>query len=115
MNPHRPGNHSELLVVYTGTHDTHTAVGWWNTLTAREQTATGLDPSEPHWSLIELALESPAVLSILPAQDILGLGDDARMNRPGTTVDNWIWRLEEGQLTAGLAARLRAATERSGR
>ena len=79
------------------------------------QAATGLDPAEPHWSLIEVALESPAVLSILPAQDILGLGDEARMNRPGTTVDNWIWRLEEGQLTPALAARLRAATERNRR
>ena len=114
-NPHRPENHSELLVVYTGTHDTHTALGWWNTLTTREQAATGLDPAEPAWSLVELALESRAVLSLLPAQDILGLGDDARMNRPGTTADNWVWRLEEGQLTAALARRLRAATERAGR
>ena len=114
-NPHRPENHSEHLVVYTGTHDTHTAVGWWNTLSGGEQTATGLDPAEPHWSLVELALESPAALAILPAQDILGLGDDARMNRPGTTVGNWVWRLEEGQLTARLAARLRAATVRAGR
>ena len=114
-NPHRPANHTELLVVYTGTHDTHTAAGWWSTLDARAKAATGLDPAEPHWSLVELALESRAVLSILPAQDILGLADDARMNRPGTTKHNWIWRLEEGQLTPALAARLRAATERTQR
>jgi 4-alpha-glucanotransferase len=114
-NPHRPENHTELLVVYTGTHDTHTAAGWWSTLDAKAQAATGLDPAEPHWSLIELALESPAALAILPAQDILGLGDEARMNRPGTTEANWIWRLEEGQLTPALAERLRAATERNRR
>jgi 4-alpha-glucanotransferase len=114
-SPHRPENHTELLVVYTGTHDTHTVAGWWSTLDARARAATGLDPAEPHWSLIELALESRAALAILPAQDILGLGDEARMNRPGTTTDNWVWRLEEGALTAALAARLRAATERGRR
>ncbi|MDX6598551.1 MAG: 4-alpha-glucanotransferase [Gaiellales bacterium] len=114
-NPHRPENHTELLVVYTGTHDTHTAVGWWNTLDAEARAATGLDPAEPHWSLVERALESRAALAIVPAQDILGLDDDARMNRPGTTKDNWVWRLEEGQLTPDLARRLRAATERNGR
>ena len=58
-NPHRPENHVELLVVYTGTHDTETAVGWWNSLSPRARSATGLDPAEPHWSLIELALASP--------------------------------------------------------
>jgi 4-alpha-glucanotransferase len=114
-NPHRPENHSELLVVYTGTHDTHTAVGWWNSLSAAERAKTGLDPAEPHWSLIELALASRAALAIVPAQDLLGLGDDERMNRPGTTEGNWVWRLEEGQLTAALARRLRTATERNGR
>ena len=55
------------------------------------------------------------MLSILPAQDVLGLGSEARMNRPGTSDGNWRWRLEEGALTAALAARLREATERSGR
>jgi 4-alpha-glucanotransferase len=114
-NPHRPENHVELLVVYTGTHDTDTAVGWWDSLSPRARAASGLDPSEPHWSLIELALHSPAVLSIVPAQDVLGLGSEARMNRPGTTDGNWRWRLGEGALTPALAARLRDATQRTGR
>jgi 4-alpha-glucanotransferase len=114
-NPHRPRNHVELLVVYTGTHDTDTAVGWWDSLSPRRRTASGLDPAEPHWSLIELALASPAVLSIVPAQDVLGLGSEARMNRPGVTAGNWRWRLEEGALTTALAARLREATARCGR
>jgi 4-alpha-glucanotransferase len=114
-NPHRPENHVPLLVVYTGTHDTETVVGWWNSLSPRARKATGLDPAEPHWSLIELALESPAVLSILPAQDVLGLGSEARMNRPGISEGNWRWRLEEGTLTGALAERLRDATARNGR
>ena len=114
-NPHRPENHVERLVVYTGTHDTETAVGWWDSLDARARRASGLDPAEPHWSLIELALASPAELAIVPAQDVLGLGSEARMNRPGIADGNWRWQLAEGQLTDALAARLRTATERSGR
>ncbi len=114
-NPHRPENHVELLVVYTGTHDTETAVGWWESLDARARAATGLDPAEPHWSLIELALGSPAALAIVPAQDVLGLGSEARMNRPGVRAGNWGWQLSQGALTDALAARLREATERAGR
>jgi 4-alpha-glucanotransferase len=114
-NPHRPENHVESLVVFTGTHDTETAVGWWDSLTPAARRATGLDPAEPHWSLIELALASRAALALVPAQDVLGLGSEARMNRPGIADGNWRWRLEQGALTAGLAARLRAATERGGR
>jgi len=114
-NPHRVENLTELLVAYTGTHDTVTAVGWWDSLTRKAQAATGLDPAEPQWSLIGLALDSPAVLAMIPAQDVLGLGNEARMNRPGTTKDNWIWRLGDGDLTPELAARLRSATERAGR
>ena len=114
-NPHRPENHVESVVVYTGTHDTETAVGWWDSLSPRARAASGLDPAEPHWSLIELALESPAVLSIVPAQDLLGLGSEARMNRPGVSDGNWRWRLEQGALTDALAARLRDATARGGR
>ena len=114
-NPHRPENHTELLVVYTGTHDTDTARGWWDALDANAQAATGLDPAEPHWSLIELALGSRAELAILPAQDVLGLGSEARMNRPGIAEGNWRWQLEPGQLTPELAKRLRTATTSSGR
>ena len=102
-------------MVYTGTHDTETAVGWWDSLSPRAQKATGLDPAEPHWSLIEVAMASRAALTILPAQDVLGLGSEARMNRPGTAEGNWSWRLAEGQLTPALAARLRGVSERSGR
>jgi len=65
--------------------------------------------------LIERAFSSRASLAITPAQDVLGLGDDARMNRPGEVGGNWGWRLEAGQLGSPHAARLRAAAERARR
>jgi 4-alpha-glucanotransferase len=114
-NPHALENHGTNSVVYTSTHDTDTAVGWFSGLSRREKAATGLDPDEPGWGLIELAYESPAVLAIVPAQDVLGLGSEARMNRPGVAEGNWRWRLERGVLTSALARRLRHAAERNGR
>jgi len=114
-NPHAPRNHRANEVVYTSTHDTDTTVGWFAGLTERQRSATGLDPREPHWGLIELALSSRASLALIPAQDVLGLGSEARMNRPGTIGGNWAWRLERGGLTAELAARLREATTRAAR
>jgi 4-alpha-glucanotransferase len=114
-NPHGLENHRTNSVVYTSTHDTDTAVGWFTGLGRRQQTATGLDPAEPSWGLIELAYESPAVLAIAPAQDVLGLGSEARMNRPGVTDGNWRWRLERGALTPPLARRLKRLVELHGR
>jgi 4-alpha-glucanotransferase len=109
-NPHALRNHRVNQVVYTSTHDTDTAVGWFRVLKPKDRAATGLDPAEPNWGLIELAMRSRAALAIVPAQDVLGLGSDARMNRPGTTAGNWSWRLEPGQLTNEDAARLRELT-----
>jgi 4-alpha-glucanotransferase len=121
-NPHRPENHEEQSVVYTGTHDHDTIVGWLATLTdeqraelARQLARHAIDEPAPHWALVRLALASRAALAILPAQDVLGLGSEARMNYPGRTEGNWGWRLEPGSLTRDLAARLRAATEAAGR
>jgi 4-alpha-glucanotransferase len=65
---------------------------------------------EPAWSLVELAISSRARLAIVPAQDLLGLGSEARLNTPGREAGNWKWRLRRGQLTDELAARLREAT-----
>jgi 4-alpha-glucanotransferase len=110
-SPHAPANHRENQVAYTSTHDTDTAVGWFRALPAGRRRATGLDPREPHWGLIELALASPAALALAPAQDVLGLGSEARMNRPGSAEGNWRWRLEPGQLTRALAQRLRERVE----
>jgi 4-alpha-glucanotransferase len=112
---HRPENHRVDHVVYTSIHDTDTAAGWYASLKPAARAATGLDPADPSWSLVELALESPASLSIIPAQDVLGLGTEARMNRPGVTRGNWTWQLADGALTPGLAARLREATSRNRR
>jgi 4-alpha-glucanotransferase len=114
-NPHKPENFSERLVVYTGTHDTDTALGWWRSLSRGARAATGLDPSEPHWSLIECALRSRARLAVAQAQDVLGLGSEARMNRPGTSEGNWRWRLAPEALDGELAERLRAMSVASGR
>ena len=100
-NPHRLENHRRHAAVYTSTHDTDTLAGHF----------TGEDP----WALLELALSSPAALAMVPVQDVLGLGSEARMNRPGETEGNWVWRLEPGQLTADLAGRLRVATAAAGR
>jgi 4-alpha-glucanotransferase len=114
-NPHRLENHVRRSVVYVATHDCDTAVGWWRTLPRRIKRASGLPGIEPNWELIEAALSSRAELAIIQAQDLLGLGSEARMNMPGTTNGNWSWRLHRGQLTKGLAARLREATAASGR
>ncbi len=114
-SPHRPENHRESAVVYTGTHDMDTTVGWFASLPRRLRAATGLDPLEPHWGLIELAYSSRAALAVVPAQDVLGLGSEARMNRPGLTYGNWSWRLERGALTVALASRLRRLAERHDR
>jgi len=114
-NPHRLENHGPDTVVYTSTHDTDTAAGWFAGLRPRQRAATDLDPSEPSWGLIELAYTSRAVLAMVAAQDVLGLGSDSRMNRPGVSEGNWTWRLGPGALTPALARRLRGLAERHAR
>jgi len=114
-NLHAPANHRVNSVVYTSTHDTDTTVGWYRDLKPRERALVPVDPADPSWGLIEIAMQSRASLAIVPAQDVLGLGSEARMNRPGQTYGNWTWRLEHGELTDELAARLRDATARGRR
>jgi 4-alpha-glucanotransferase len=121
-SPHHPDRHEEHSVVYTGTHDTDTARGWWESAqegvhaTAQEAfAAAGVDDDDPWWSLVRLAHRSRAGLAMVQAQDVLGLGSDARMNVPGTAKGSWRWKLEPGALTGELAARLRASTEAGGR
>ncbi|HEY2355728.1 MAG TPA: 4-alpha-glucanotransferase [Gaiellaceae bacterium] len=99
---HRPENHVRNQVVYTSTHDMDTVAGFF-----------GGSPSP--WEVIEVAYRSPASLAIVPVQDVLGLGSEARMNRPGTAKGNWQWRLEPGQLTPTLARRLRELGEKNRR
>ena len=114
-NPHLPANHHEHSVVYTGTHDNDTTLGWWNSLPEEERAWTELDPDDPSWSLIGAAWSSRAALAIAPLQDVLGLGNEARMNLPGTEHGNWKWRYASGDLTNELAERLRALTSSSRR
>jgi len=120
FSPHRPSNHVENRVVYTGTHDHDTARGWYESLDqGRRRLATryGVRGPEPWWALIRLALSSPARVAIIQAQDLLGLGSEARMNHPGRPRRrrNWRWRLEPGALSPALAQRLRETTEEAGR
>jgi 4-alpha-glucanotransferase len=120
LSPHRPANHVEHRVIYTGTHDHDTARGWYDTLDAARRRLVarhGISGSEPWWELIHLAFSSPARLAMVQAQDVLGLGSEARMNDPGRPRRraNWRWRLRPGALTPARAARLREATAGAGR
>ena len=120
---HAVAAHVEDAVVYTGTHDHPTMAGWLASASAddlalaeRDLAAAGIEDDDVEWALVRLALSSCARIAILPMQDVLGLGDEARMNHPGTVGNgNWQWRLEPGQLSAGLAAKLREATAESRR
>ena len=121
-SPHRLANHVENRVVYTGTHDHDTARGWYQSLDPavraevdEEAREVGVAEPEPWWSVIRLALSSPARTCMLQAQDILGLGSEARMNDPSRAGGNWRWRMREGALTDALARRLRDATQDAGR
>jgi 4-alpha-glucanotransferase len=118
-NPYLPGHHGERSVIYTGTHDNDTTVGWWQGLDepARELVRSHLlDPGEPMpWALIHLALTSTARLAVVPAQDLLGLDSASRLNTPGTAEGNWAWRAPAGAFDAALAARLRAAVSAADR
>ena len=117
---HEPHNHEEHQVVYTGTHDNDTVVGWWESIgesrRAVARRAFVGDADEPvNWAMIRLALASRADLAMMQAQDVLGLGSEARMNVPGTTGASWKWQMQAGALTAEHAARLRALTAEAGR
>lgn len=109
-NPYLPANHVEDSVVYTGTHDNDTTLGWYQKLPddARHyvDTQLGGSPDMPD-TLIRAALNSPAQLAVLPFQDLLHLGADARMNTPGTTEGNWQWRFTWDQLGDDFAAHWR--------
>jgi 4-alpha-glucanotransferase len=97
-NPYLPANYrGERWVVYTGTHDNATSLGWWHHLDdgARNRVAAvvGGEVRAPGWQLLEVALASSAELAVVPLQDLLELGNEARFNTPGTVGDNWSWRL----------------------
>ena len=105
-NPHLPVNHKKNSLVGTGTHDTNTVVGWFQDETTREQRETleryvGRQVTADNVSelLVSMAAESVADLCIIPMQDIIGLGGEARMNDPSTPRGNWKWRALPFQLS----------------
>ncbi len=124
-NPFLPQNYGPDSVVYTGTHDNDTTRGWYESLPEREErreqivwTCLGHFPcaaSDVAWELIQLAWSSPAALAIVPLQDLLNLGSEARMNRPGSADGNWKWRVTEDRLSGPAFQRLREVTEQSHR
>jgi 4-alpha-glucanotransferase len=124
-----PHNYPRNAVAYTGTHDNDTTAGWFHDpgsgTRSAEQTEKerrtalaylGQDSSSPadlagrdvHWQMIRMILMSVANVAIVPAQDLLGLGSESRMNRPGTDRGNWAFRLAPGAMTPAIAGRLRA-------
>jgi len=119
----KPHNFRHNFVVYTGTHDNDTTLGWWTSQGAGDSTRTAenvekerafaraylqTDGREMNWTLIRTALASVANLAIVPLQDVLGLGSAARMNVPARANGNWRWRFSADQLTPQIADRLRS-------
>ncbi|MEN9937720.1 MAG: 4-alpha-glucanotransferase [Chloroflexota bacterium] len=119
QGPYLPHNYTQPFVVYTGTHDNDTTVGWWRTLDEQGRTHVqlylGRSGEDISWDLIRLALGSVAEAAIVPLQDVLKLGSEARMNTPGRPAGNWSWRYTEGALEPFIAGRLRQLTELYGR
>lgn len=117
-----PHNYSSNCVVYTGTHDNETLCGWLRMMKEQdkeyalhyasgEQTPT----AEQHWDFIRLALASVADLAVIPVQDYLGLGTEARINEPSTLGGNWMWRMEKDAFDEALLTRCREMAEWYGR
>lgn len=100
LNPHLPHNHEVDQVVYSGTHDNDTVVGWWRKASKAErehvrQYMRFKNDIDVHWEFIRCAVASVALTAIVPMQDVLGLGEEARMNTPATQSGNWGWRVGE--------------------
>ena len=121
----RPHNYSRELVAYTGGHDNDTTVGWWTSSGVGDNTRTAADIgkerdltraylgflNEPvNWVFIRSILASVAAMAVVPLQDVLGLGNDARMNLPGTAGGNWKWRFQRKALTREISEKLRRLT-----
>jgi 4-alpha-glucanotransferase len=118
-HPYLPHNFERNCVVYTGTHDNDTTLGWLGTLSKKERMALrqylGGRGEALNWELIRLALMSVAHTAIIPLQDVLGVGSEGRMNTPGRASGNWGWRYSQDMLTTAVCDRLKALTEMYGR
>ena len=121
-SPYLPHNYTSNCVVYTGTHDNDTLAGWYKEMNIEEKEfsidylGNSRTPAEKiHWDFIRLALSSVADLAVIPVQDYLGLGTEARINEPSTLGKNWQWRLFKGQLDEKTLRRCRRLAEVYGR
>jgi 4-alpha-glucanotransferase len=121
-NPYLPHNFDRNCVVYTGTHDNNTAKGWFE----KELDGKGREKlmdyigkeitlENVNWELIRLAMQSVAEIAIIPLQDILGLSEEGRMNKPATTYGNWRWRFEKDQVKEEFKIKFSDLTEIYGR
>ena len=119
-NEYLPHSYNSNCVVYTGTHDNDTIVGWYSKASTqdKEYVRDYLDiftDNEIHWRFIKGAWRSVANMAIAPMQDFLGLGSDARINIPGIASGNWQWRMKEEDLTTNLSDEIRRITKLYGR
>ena len=118
-NPYLPHNHKRSTIVYTGTHDNDTTLGWYRSLddTVRRRVDFLLrgDLLPMPEALLRATLASAASLAVMPIQDLLGLGSEARFNTPGTVAGNWRWKLWHGALDHGLADWCRELNQAYGR
>ena len=118
-NPYLPHNYVRNCVVYTGTHDNDTTLGWYDSLEDTERSVVqayfGHEVNDVSWSFVRLAWKSVANTAIAPVQDLLRLGSESRMNTPGVGEGNWKWRLLPGQLTRELSKELQFLTGFYGR
>ena len=112
---HLPHTFTTDKVVYTGTHDNDTILGWWQTITEEERRHAlaylGTAEDGLNWAMIRCAMASVASMSVVPLQDVLGLGSEARMNVPSKAEGNWCWRLRPEMLQPDLAQKLAALVE----
>ena len=120
-NPYLPYNHVPHSIVYTGTHDNNTTQGWFQKVSKKAQghledyLGQPVAPEKVHEVLHRMALQSVADLAVVPLQDILGLGEEALMNVPGSTKGNWTWRLTSEEIPLQDAAGLRHKNDLYGR
>ncbi len=119
-NAFLPFNYVRNCLVYTGTHDNNTTIGWWESASEWERNNLLIHMGDVshagiHWDLIRVAMSSIANLSIVPMQDVLGCGGDGRMNFPSVPEGNWEWRYREDMVTDDMRHRLNTFTHRFGR
>ncbi|MFV8816920.1 4-alpha-glucanotransferase [Haliea sp. E17] len=118
-NPYLLENHLPNEVVYTGTHDNNTSLGWFQSLDESLQQSVcayfKCAGKDMPWAMISAAMQSPAETAVIPWQDFLGLDGRHRMNTPGTVEGNWRWRFRWDQVELDLPGRIRALLEQAGR